>query len=136
MKTSSQSYLLLCEKLIDLYFIPINYLIQITNEEVKLGGWEAAVELKVFLFLVTFTFPVQKVQIWIANNRVAIIGINFAAGFSNVGAWVHLYPEQITLRMCCLSLGGSLLPFIQGESVQGIIPSYLTTAAPKSAAVG
>ena len=36
---------------------------------------------------------------------------------------VHIYPEQITLRMCCLSLGGTLLPFIQGESVQGIILS-------------
>ena len=53
-----------------------------------------------------------------------LVSIFSAAGFSAVGAWAHLlYPEQITSRMCCLSLGGSLLPFILGKSVQGIIPT-------------
>ena len=65
-------------------------------------------------------FPGEKVQIGIANSRI-VIGTLCSRLF--IGGGVHLYPEQITSRMCCLSLGGTPLPFIQGESVQGIIPS-------------
>ena len=90
------------------------------NVGVKLRGWGVAVEIRDFQFLVTFTFPGEKVQIGIANNKI-VIGTLCSRIFIYGG--VHIYPEQITLRMCCLSLGGTLLPFIQGESVQGIILS-------------